>query len=226
MQRLYANDSQVIQQKTEQIEQSLLSQPSQEPDGLTGKIWSPAEMSFLQSLSRLNQDLHTLQAEGWTLYLSDNQETYSSRATKQTVLDRRIDRSLPMFVIVLSHEMGHATYKEPADSSSKQNFINRALREEGAALLYELDTADILLKISGIDKHQQILSTPEKVRAAQAIYQNWRQQKVSETEAREKLGELYRTESPSVSEGTGGNYEKFYGEVYDQIMAQRGKTAP
>ena len=110
-------------------------------------------------------------------------------------------------VQTLAHEAGHATYPVAADYSSKENFVNSQLMDEGGATLNNIKIQREILGNGGIDI--DIAGSPENLKAYNAAYDKMVSGELSRVDAAKAIGKVYG--KGEIASGTDLNYSDYYG---------------
>lgn len=113
-------------------------------------------------------------------------------------------------VQTLAHEAGHATYPVAADYSSKENFVNSQLMDEGGATLNNIKIQREILGNGGIDI--DIAGSPENLKAYNAAYDKMVSGELSRVDAAKAIGKVYG--KGEIASGTDLNYSDYYGGFY------------
>ncbi|PRE00463.1 hypothetical protein C6P77_13915 [Burkholderia ambifaria] len=126
------------------------------------------------------------------------------------------DRGNPEAVVQgLAHETGHALYRGTPDYSTKTNYVNSELADEGAATLNNIKVQREILSHGGSDI--SIAGNPDNAPAYNAAYDRFLQNG-DVSAARAAIGHVYGTgEYASVPvNGQYVNYQTYYGSWYDR----------
>ncbi|MFE8100761.1 hypothetical protein RBA71_04570 [Brenneria goodwinii] len=193
-------------EKADTLTQSTMSAPSftgygSDVDGLVKK--SPT----------LTDDINRLKKRGWTFKVGEaGKGTFASRTERVITIDKN-ELNDPLSVVQsLSHESGHALYDPQIDLSSRENYLNSTLSDEGAATLNNIKVQREIIANQGED----IGIAGNFINHAKYndIYNSMKKGDIIDSEARKKIGRIFgRGEQTS---NTGQYYEDYYGGWYDK----------
>ncbi|MBR8316025.1 type VI secretion system tip protein VgrG [Burkholderia dolosa] len=171
----------------------------------------------------LQHDLATLQKDGWNIrYGEAGKGSYAARNGKPPaiVIDSG-DKNDPKAVVQgLSHEAGHALYPYKPDFSSKSNYVNGALADEGAATLNNIKVRREIIAAGGPDI--KIAGDPANAAAYNAAYDRFVKDGDASA-ARAAIGRIYGAGEHASTPVNGQlvNYETYYGSWYDKNIPFR-----
>jgi len=138
--------------------------------------------------------------------------TTADRFNKVITIDINNMHSPEKILVSLAHETGHALYKRPVDTSSRDAFINSMLRDEGAATLKNIVVQREIIANGGPDIGGA--GSSKNIAAYNQIYDQWNTKEIAMKEAEEAIGRVYgKGEKTS---NTHEPYEDYYGGWYDR----------
>lgn len=166
----------------------------------------------------LERDISKLQKDGWQIQYGPANQGSSTNKHGQppTIVIDSNDRGNPKAVVQgLAHETGHALYQGTPDYSSKTNYVNSELADEGAATMNNIKVQREILTHGGPDI--QIAGNPDNAPAYNAAYNQFVHNGDAGA-ARAAIGHVYGTgEYASVPvNGQYVNYQTYYGSWYDR----------
>ncbi|MBR8129809.1 type VI secretion system tip protein VgrG [Burkholderia ambifaria] len=166
----------------------------------------------------LERDITKLQKDGWHIQYGPANQGSSTNKHGQppTIVIDGNDRGNPEAVVQgLAHETGHALYRGTPDYSTKTNYVNSELADEGAATLNNIKVQREILSHGGSDI--SIAGNPDNAPAYNAAYDRFLQNG-DVSAARAAIGHVYGTgEYASVPvNGQYVNYQTYYGSWYDR----------
>lgn len=115
----------------------------------------------------------------------------------------------------LSHEVGHHLFTEQPDRTSKQSFVNTALRGEAAATLSNVQVQREIIAAGG--PNIGVSGTGNRPQQYGAIAAELEAGRINRNQALSQIADVFKTEAPSV--GPHATYELYYGAHYDQHIA-------
>lgn len=187
------------------------SAPSATPAPAAGAVTNPADdPAFLPLLAQsptLRGDLETFQRDGGTMrwgtagggtYIANNNEI---------VLDANSRGNGSQIAQSLSHELGHYKFSEPQDLSTRETYVNGLLRDEAAATLNNARVRGEIVGAGGPDIGFPGLHSAQY----QQISGQRLQGKITEDQALNQIGNVFKTETTST---TGQTYNDYYGASY------------
>ncbi|WP_342325076.1 type VI secretion system tip protein TssI/VgrG [Kosakonia sp. BYX6] len=116
-------------------------------------------------------------------------------------------------VETLAHEAGHAMYPVTPDFSSRENYINSQLMDEGGATLNNIKIQREILANGGIDIGVAAGSDATEAAYKQA-YDKMVSGEISRNDAMQAIGKVVG--KYEVASGTVQKYDDYYGSQYDQ----------
>lgn len=166
----------------------------------------------------LERDIAKLQKDGWHIeYGPANQGSSTNKSGHPpTIVIDSNDRGNPKAVVQgLSHEAGHALYQGTADYSSRTNYVNSELADEGAATMNNIKVQREILAHGG--PNISIAGNADNAPAYNAAYNRFLHDGDASA-ARAAIGHVYGTgEYASVPvNGQYVNYQTYYGSWYDR----------
>ncbi len=166
----------------------------------------------------LERDITKLQKDGWQIqYGPANQGSSTNKSGHPpTIVIDDNDRGNPEAVVQgLAHETGHALYQGTPDYSTKTNYVNSELADEGAATLNNIKVQREILARGGPDI--SIAGNPDNAPAYNAAYNRFLKNG-DVSAARAAIGHVYGTgEYASVPvNGQYVDYQTYYGSWYDR----------
>ncbi|RUN96972.1 type VI secretion system tip protein VgrG, partial [Enterobacter bugandensis] len=159
----------------------------------------------------LQTQLKDLKDKGWAIQPgATGGGSYTDSDNKLIVMDPEHMEDTANTVQTLAHEAGHATYPVAADYSSKENFVNSQLMDEGGATLNNIKIQREILGNGGIDI--DIAGSPENLKAYNAAYDKMVSGELSRVDAAKAIGKVYG--KGEIASGTDLNYSDYYGGFY------------
>jgi type VI secretion system secreted protein VgrG len=159
----------------------------------------------------LQTQLKDLKDKGWAIQPgATGGGSYTDSDNKLIVMDPEHMEDTANTVQTLAHEAGHATYPVAADYSSKENFVNSQLMDEGGATLNNIKIQREILGNGGIDI--DIAGSPENLKAYNAAYDKMISGELSRVDAAKAIGKVYG--KGEIASGTDLNYSDYYGSFY------------
>jgi type VI secretion system secreted protein VgrG len=167
----------------------------------------PRTLETLINLSpTLTADLQDLKREGWIiLYGSAELPLAYEGNTKRIEIPKKVMSDPDAVIQMLSHEVGHAKSGINADATwmTLEAFVDAKLRGEGAAVLKSIqvqrESKIPFTLTAGMLNHDRYYD----------IYDAFHEGEISESEARRRIGEIYRNGEYVDREGT-MSYGRFY----------------
>ncbi|APG18477.1 type IV secretion protein Rhs [Kosakonia radicincitans] len=162
----------------------------------------------------LQAQLKELKQKDWAIQPgSAGGGSYASGENKLIVIDPEHMADANETVQTLAHEAGHAMYPVTPDLSSRENYINSQLMDEGGATLNNIKIQREILGNGGND-----IGIAAGSDATEAVYNQTYDKmingEISRNSAAQSIGKVigkYETAS-----GTNQNYNDYYGSYYDQ----------
>jgi type VI secretion system secreted protein VgrG len=173
--------------------------------------------ALIEKSPTLKKDLKDLQDDGWTVKNGDpGKGSYADRASKTIVLDGNLQNDPNALVQTLSHEVGHAQYPYVADMSSRANYVNGALADEGAATLKNIEVQREIMANGGPDIG--IAGSSHNHAAYNAAYDN-AIKTGNMVGGRAQIGAIFG--AGETTSTTGQTYSNYYGGYYDKLPAKK-----
>ncbi|AGN83790.1 type VI secretion system tip protein TssI/VgrG [Enterobacter sp. R4-368] len=179
--------------------------------------FSDGVVKKINSSPKMQSDLKKLMDDQWNI--SPNVPgggSWTDTKNKVMVLDPESMADDNEAVMTLAHEVGHATSPYKNDFSSKSNFVNGMLKDEGQATLNEIQVRREIYHNSGIDIGSMTDSSNE-MKYIQA-FKDMDSGKITRDEASKAIGEIYRRGEVASGSTTNEVYEDHYGNMYDDYM--------
>jgi|GEM_PF-4929646 len=172
---------------------------------------SPEVDALAAKSPSLQADLKQLQNEGWTIkYGAAGAGSTADRSQKVITIDSSYNAQ--QATQVLAHEVGHATYKGGVDYSTKQNYVNSMLADEGAATLNNIKVQREIIANGGPDVG--IAGNSANHAKYNNIYDNYLKDG-NAAKACKDIGAIFdQGERTSVD---GKKYSEYYGNWYDSV---------
>ena len=159
----------------------------------------------------LQTQLKDLKDKGWAIQPgAAGGGSYADTNNKLIVMDPEHMEDTATTVQTLAHEAGHATYPVAVDPSSKENFINSQLMDEGGATLNNIKIQREILSNGGIDI--DIAGSAENLKAYNSAYDKMVSGELSRIDAAKAIGKVYG--KGEIASGTNLNYNDYYGGFY------------
>ncbi|WP_431622760.1 type VI secretion system Vgr family protein, partial [Enterobacter hormaechei] len=159
----------------------------------------------------LQTQLKDLKDKGWAIQPgAAGGGSYADTNNKLIVMDPEHMEDTATTVQTLAHEAGHATYPVAVDASSKENFINSQLMDEGGATLNNIKIQREILANGGIDI--DIAGSAENLKAYNSAYDKMVSGELSRIDAAKAIGKVYG--KGEIASGTNLNYNDYYGGFY------------
>ena len=159
----------------------------------------------------LQTQLKDLKDKGWAIQPgAAGGWSYADTNNKLIVMDPEHMEDTATTVQTLAHEAGHATYPVAVDASSKENFINSQLMDEGGATLNNIKIQREILANGGIDI--DIAGSAENLKAYNSAYDKMVSGELSRIDAAKAIGKVYG--KGEIASGTNLNYNDYYGGFY------------
>lgn len=176
-------------------------------------VLSPALQAHIEHLLR----------EGWSIVYGPPGQGSTVRrqgADLSIIIDGNLANQPELAVGTLAHEVGHAMYTVPPDTSSREAYVDSKLAGEGAATLMNIQVQREILANGGPDIG--IRGNAVNHPAYNAAYDRYLIDGDGAV-ARRTIGEVYRSgEIASIAvDGTRENYGDFYGKQYDRYFGSR-----
>ena len=131
---------------------------------------------------------------------------------REIVIDGRYRDNPELTAGILSHEVGHAVYQVPVDSSSREAFINSYLADEGAATLSNIRFSREVAQASDGSISVPVLGSSANIPVYNAVYDHYLS-RGDAAFAHKAIGSIYRNgETTSID---GQTYSEYYGAIYD-----------
>jgi len=169
-----------------------------------------------------------MQKDGWTIeYGREGKGSYANKSKKKIVIDSKEKDNPASMASILSHESGHALYKEepyiqPA-GLTKEEYVKRNaeryLKDEGEATLVNVQVRLEIMQNSGPD----IGIIGKNAEKYQYIFDKYPEEK-DRDKARQEIGEVFaKGENPSVDsiKTYEDYYSKFYSDFYDETLTNK-----
>jgi hypothetical protein len=158
----------------------------------------------------LSSDLQALEAAGWTISPQTGGGSYASSSTKSIVIDT--NGASPEYIVqTIAHEVGHARYNGPTDTSSRAAYVDSRLSNEGAATLNNIKVQREILRNGGPDIG--IAGQPANHAAYNAAYDSYLITG-DVTAARAQIGAIFG--NGETTSTTNQSYNDYYGSSYDR----------
>lgn len=161
----------------------------------------------------LQNDLQALQQDGWDIqYGAPGGGSYADKnATPPLIVIDGSEQGNPAAVTQsLAHEVGHARYTYTPDYTTKTNFMNGVLGDEGAATMNNIRVQREILSNGGADIG--IAGNPANHPAYEAAYNAYQTSGDAAT-ARQTIGSIFA--HGEITSTTGQSYYDYYGGWYD-----------
>jgi type VI secretion system secreted protein VgrG len=128
-------------------------------------------------------------------------------------MDSNLKNNPQAAVQVLAHEVGHATFKGNIDYSSKTNFLNCMLDDEGAAALNNIKVQREIKANGGPDIG--LAGNPTNHAKYNAAYDQFLLDGDA-AKAHRTMGSIFG--NGEITSTTGQSYNNYYGNWYDQTF--------
>jgi hypothetical protein len=173
-------------------------------------LQDPAFQAVLAQSPTLRQDLQQLRHDGYTVeWGTAGAGTFYDKAHTRIVIDRNEIGQGSAIAQSLSHEIGHHTFHEPVDYSSRAAYVTHQLRNEGAATLHNAEVRDEIRAAGGPDIGIAGANAATYARIAGEHHAG----RIDRNTALGQIANAFGTEHPSVA--AGGDYNAYYGNFYD-----------
>lgn len=168
----------------------------------------------------LQGEIEQLLRDGWNIVYGPPGHGSTVRrqgADLSIIIDGQYASQPDVAVRTLAHEVGHAVYTTPPDTSSREAYVDSRLAGEGAATLMNIRVQREIVGNGGPDIGIKGNATNHP--AYNSAYDRYLVDG-DVTVARQTIGEIYRTgEIASVRiDGSLENYGEFYGRQYDRYF--------
>ncbi|MFB4356602.1 type VI secretion system tip protein TssI/VgrG [Pantoea sp. BS_4] len=169
--------------------------------------------SLVEKSPTMKQDITTLKKRGWVFKEGEaGKGTFADRQGRIITVDKSNMNDAAKVVQSLSHESGHALYKPNIDLSSKDNYLNSTLSDEGAATLNNIRVQREIIANHGEDIG--IAGNTANQKDYNAIFDSLQKGDITESDARMKIGRIFgKGERTSTTKEL---YEDYYGGWYDK----------
>lgn len=169
--------------------------------------------SLVEKSPTMKQDITTLKKRGWVFKEGEaGKGTFADRQGRIITVDKSSMNDAAKVVQSLSHESGHALYKPNIDLSSKDNYLNSTLSDEGAATLNNIRVQREIIANHGEDIG--IAGNTANQKDYNAIFDSLQKGDITESDARMKIGRIFgKGERTSTTKEL---YEDYYGGWYDK----------
>ncbi|PXV75862.1 type VI secretion system Vgr family protein [Pantoea sp. PNA 03-3] len=169
--------------------------------------------SLVEKSPTMKQDITTLKKRGWVFKEGEaGKGTFADRQGRIITVDKSNMNDAAKVVQSLSHESGHALYKPNIDLSSKDNYLNSTLSDEGAATLNNIRVQREIIANHGEDIG--IAGNTANQKDYNAIFDSLEKGDITESDARMKIGRIFgKGERTSTTKEL---YEDYYGGWYDK----------
>lgn len=164
----------------------------------------------LQLSPALQADVAEIQSKGFKILWGDSGKgTYLVENAKdpRVVIDGNAKGNGPRIAGALAHEIGHQKFREPLDHSSKESYVTGLLRDEAAATINNARIRREIVSSGGPD----IGFAGHNAKQYREISDQMLDGKITESQALDRITEVYKTERTSNSKET---YEDYYGKSY------------
>lgn len=171
------------------------------------------DLDQLISLSpTLTNDLMELKEDGWAIIKGTPGNGSSTNNIEKTItIDENILKTPENAVQVLSHEVGHATYDFVIDPTSKEAFVDAYLKNEGAAIMKNIEVQREILSAGGSDIG--ISGSSRNLPQYNNAYDVFLLTGDSDS-AKQSIGQVLGAGEKTST--TGQVYSDYYGDWYDQ----------
>ncbi|WP_261134403.1 hypothetical protein [Serratia entomophila] len=164
----------------------------------------------------LRQNISDLEKKKWKFNQGvAGKWTFADKRLKTITIDSNELDNPQQVVQSLAHESGHALYKPHMDTSTREQFLNSSLSDEGAATLNNIRVQREIIANGGPDI--AIAGNPANQPNYNVIYDALERKEISEVQARESIGRIFG--KGEITSNTGESYEDYYGGWYDKEHA-------
>lgn len=161
----------------------------------------------------LQNQLNQLIDKGWAIQPGQTGGgSYADEQNKLIIMDPEHLADDNEAVQTLAHEAGHALYPVDIDHSSRENYINSLLSDEGGATLNNIKVQREILANGGEDIG--IAGSTENLKAYNEAYDKMMGGEISRNSAAQSIGKIFG--EGEIASGTDMNYHDYYGSFYDQ----------
>ncbi|MEJ8324738.1 type VI secretion system tip protein TssI/VgrG, partial [Kosakonia sacchari] len=161
----------------------------------------------------LQSQLKELKTKGWAIQPGAAGEgSFTSGESRLIVMDPEHMVNAQDTVQTLAHEAGHAMYPVTPDLSSRENYINSQLMDEGGATLNNIKIQREILANGGLDIGVAAGSDATEA-AYNQTYNKMVSGEISRNSAMQSIGKIIGKNE--IASGTEQNYNDYYGSHYD-----------
>ncbi|NCI14946.1 type VI secretion system tip protein VgrG [Cronobacter muytjensii] len=165
----------------------------------------------------LQEQMKALKSQGWSILPGPKGGgCYTDNANQLIIMDPDYMETPADTVQTLAHEVGHATYPVPEDYSSRENFINSQLTNEGGATLNNIKVQREILANGGIDIG--VAGSEDNLAAYNSMYDKMMSGELSRTDAAKAIGKVYG--KGEIASSGDINYSEKYGNYYDSKFGE------
>ncbi|MFW3570015.1 type VI secretion system Vgr family protein [Kosakonia cowanii] len=176
--------------------------------------FSDGVIKKINSSPKMQQDLKKLLDDEWNIAPNvPGSGSWTDTDNKLMVLDPEHMANDDEGVITLAHELGHATSPYTQDLTSRTNFVNSMLNDEGYATLNEIEVRREIYHNMGVDIGS-VSGSQNEIKYIK-IFKDMDSGKITRNAASKAIGEIYRRGEVASSSLTDEVYEEHYGKMYD-----------